>query len=171
MEIIIRGKNIDISPALRDYAERKLCKIEKYLRQPPLSCHATFSTQRENYVLEVTVTLNGYIVRAEDSARDALSVVDLVTGKLEKQIQKYRTKFQRRDKGEIPPQTYTQAAEIGRIVRVKRFPIKPMHSEEAAMQMELLGHDFFVFLNAETNFVNVVYRRKDGDYGLIEPEG
>ncbi len=171
MEILVRGKNIDVSPALKTYAEKKLSKIDKYLRQSALSCQATFSTERDNHVLEVTVTLNGYLLRAEESARDAFSVVDLVMEKLEKQIEKYRTKILKRDKAELPLPNHSYGQETGRIVRVKRFAIKPMPPEEATMQMELLGHDFFVFQNAETGSVNVVYRRKDGDYGLIEPEG
>ncbi|MGI6643895.1 MAG: ribosome hibernation-promoting factor, HPF/YfiA family [Bacillota bacterium] len=171
MEILVRGKNMDVSPALKNHAEKKLSKIDKYLRQSALSCQATFSTERDNYVLEVTVALNGYLLRAEESARDALTVLDLVMEKLERQIEKYRTKVLKRDKTDVPLPNHTNSQETGRIVRVKRFPIKPMPPEEATMQMELLGHDFFVFQNAETGSVNVVYRRKDGDYGLIEPEG
>ncbi len=170
VEIIVRGKNIEISPALKDYAEKKLRKVEKYLRQSPLSCHATFSTQRDNYVLEVTAPLNGYLLRAEESSRDALAAVDLVMDKLEKQIERYRTRLRKRDKAEPSLQHHEQTPEGGKIVRVKRFPIKPMPPEEATMQMELLGHGFFVFLNADTGSVNVVYKRRDGDYGLIEPE-
>jgi putative sigma-54 modulation protein len=169
MEIIVRGKNIDVNPALRQYAEKRLAKIEKYLHQSPLTCQATFSIERENYVVEVTLPLNGYLLRAEEAAHDAFSSVDSVMEKLEKQIEKYRTRLLRRDKGEAAPLSRPGEA-VGQIVKVKRFAIKPVNAEEAAMQMELLGHDFFVFANAETGAVNVVYRRKDGNYGLIEPE-
>ena len=169
MEINVRGKNIDVNPNLKQYAEKRLSKIERYVKQTPLTCQVTFSTERDNYIVEVTIPLNGYLLRAEESARDAFSSVDNVMEKLEKQIEKYRTKLLKRDKVEVvqPPR---EAEEQGLIVKVKRFPIKPMTSEEATMQMELLGHDFFVFLNADTEEVNVLYRRKDGNYGLIEPE-
>lgn len=169
MEINVRGKNIDVNPGLRQYAEKRLSKIDRYLKQSPLACQVTFSTERDNYVVEVTIPLNGYLLRAEESARDAFSSVDNVMEKLEKQIEKYRTKLFRRDKAETAPAP-REEQDPGQIVKVKKFAIKPMAPEEAAMQMELLGHGFFVFENADTNAVNVVYRRKDGNYGLIEPE-
>lgn len=169
MEITVRGKNIEVNPTLRQYAEKRLSKIDRHLRQSPLACQVTFSTERENYVVEVTIPLNGFLLRAEESARDAFSSVDNVMEKLEKQIEKYRTKLLKRDKNETAPESKADE-DTGRIVKVKHFSIKPMNPEEAAMQMELLGHDFFVFANAETSLVNVVYRRKDGNYGLIEPE-
>lgn len=169
MEITVRGKNIEVNPALRQYAEKRLSKIDRHLRQPPLACQVTFSTERDNYVVEVTIPLNGFLLRAEESARDAFSSVDNVMEKLEKQIEKYRTRLLKRDKNEVVPESRADE-DTGRIVKVKRFAIKPMNPEEAAMQMDLLGHDFFVFANAETSLVNVVYRRKDGNYGLIEPE-
>ena len=170
MEINVRGKNMDVNPAVKQYAEKKLSKIDRYLRQSPMSCQATFSTERGNYVLEVTVPLNGYLLRAEETAHDAVSAVDMVMEKLEKQIEKYRTRILRRDKGDAPNEPFRQEAEGGRIAKIKKFPVKPMSAEEATMQMELLGHDFYVFRNSETGTVNVVYRRRDGDYGLIEPE-
>jgi len=169
MKIIVRGKNIDVNPALKQYAEKRLAKIDRHIRQSPLTCQVTFSTERENCVVEVTIPLNGFLLRAEESARDAFSSVDSVMEKLEKQIEKYRTRLLKRDKGESAPLSRPDE-ESGQIVRVKRFAIKPMNPEEATMQMELLGHSFFVFANAETASVNVVYRRKDGNYGLIEPE-
>lgn len=169
MEIIVRGKNIDVNPALRQYAEKRLSKIDKYIRQSPVSCQVTFSTERENHVVEVTISLNGFLLRAEESARDAFSSVDSVLDKIEKQMEKYRTRLLRRDKGEVVPEV-RQGQDGPSIVRAKRFAMKPMTPEEATMQMDLLGHDFFVFTNAETNAANVVYRRRDGNYGLIEPE-
>lgn len=169
MEINVRGKNIDVNPGLKQYAEKRLSKIDRYLKQSPLACQVTFSTERDNYVVEVTIPLNGYLLRAEESARDAFSSVDSVMEKLEKQIEKYRTKLFKRDKAEAVSAT-REELEPEQIVKVKRFAIKPMTPEEATMQMELLGHDFFVFRNADTDAVNVVYRRKDGNYGLIEPE-
>ncbi len=169
MEINVRGKNSDVNPALRQYAEKRLSKIEKYLRQSPLTCQVTLSLEREEHVVEVTIPLNGVLLRAEERNREAFSAVDNVVEKLEKQIEKYKTKIQKRDKADIPIET-RYGDEQPSIVRVKRFAIKPMSAEEAATQMDLLGHDFFVFANADTGDVNVVYKRKDGNYGLIEPE-
>ncbi|HHX28190.1 MAG: ribosome hibernation-promoting factor, HPF/YfiA family [Bacillota bacterium] len=169
MEINVRGKNIDVNPGLKQYAEKRLSKIDRYIKHTPLACQVTFSTERDNYVVEVTIPLNGYLLRAEESDRDAFSCVDNVMEKLEKQIEKYRTRLFKREKVEVATAP-REDQETGRIVKVKRFAIKPMTPEEAAMQMDLLGHDFFVFHNAETDSVNVVYRRKDGNYGLIEPE-
>lgn len=169
MEIIVRGKNIDVNPALRQYAEKRLAKIERHLRQSPPTCQVTFSIEREEHVVEVTIPLNGVLLRAEERNREAFSAVDNVLDKLEKQIEKYRTKLQKRDKGEAIPEARA-SEEIPSIVRVKRFAIKPMSAEEATTQMDLLGHDFFVFANGDTGAVNVVYKRKDGNYGLIEPE-
>lgn len=174
MEINIRGKNVDVPVALRQYAEKRLSKLEKYVRQDPVVCQVTFSTVRGRYVVEVTIPLNNMIVRAEESAQDAFSSVDLVVEKLERQLEKYKTRLLRRDKPEVrvdqeKPGTEPEP-ETGRIVRVKRFAMKPMMPEEAALQMELLGHDFFVFVNGETEVVNVIYKRKDGNFGLIEPE-
>ncbi|HON86886.1 MAG TPA: ribosome-associated translation inhibitor RaiA, partial [Bacillota bacterium] len=129
-----------------------------------------FSTQRGKYVVEVTLPLNGMILRAEESAQDAFASVDLVVEKLERQLDKYKTRLLKRDKQEPRLSEHEEEPETGRIVKVKRFAMKPMMPEEAAMQMELLGHDFFVFSNGETGLVNVIYRRKDGNFGLIEPE-
>jgi len=169
MEIIVRGKNIDVNPALRQYAEKRLAKIDRHLRQSPPTCQVTLSIEREEHVVEVMIPLNGVLLRAEERNREAFSAVDAVVEKLEKQIEKYRTKLQKRDKTETVPE-FRVGDESPSIVRVKRFAIKPMNPEEAATQMDLLGHDFFVFENDETGAVNVVYRRKDGNYGLIEPE-
>ncbi|HHW18722.1 MAG TPA: ribosome-associated translation inhibitor RaiA [Firmicutes bacterium] len=171
MEINVRGKNIDVNPALRQYAEKRLSKIDKYIKLENLNCQVTFSIERGKYVVEVTIPLNGLLLRAEESAQDAFSSVDLVLEKLERQIEKYKTRLLKRDnKTEVKLNEPKDEPEVGRIVKVKRFAIKPMLPEEAAMQMELLGHDFFVFANGETGSVNVIYRRKDGNYGLIEPE-
>lgn len=169
MEITVRGKNIDVNPALRQYAEKRLGRIDRHLRQSPPACQVTLSIEREEHVVEVTIPLNGVLLRAEERNREAFSAVDNVVDKLEKQIEKYRTKLLKRDKGEVVAESRS-GNETPRIVRVKRFAIKPMSPEEATTQMDLLGHDFFVFANGDTGAVNVVYKRKDGNYGLIEPE-
>lgn len=131
--------------------------------------------------MEVTVRVDGYILRGEETAETTHSAVDLVVEKLERQVEKHKTKLikKRRLKagglkegaaGETPEEGEKGEGEGQKVVKVKRFPVKPMSVEEAMLQMELLGHDFFVFANAETEKVNVLYRRKDGQYGLIEPE-
>lgn len=170
MEINVRGKNTDVNPALRQYVEKRLVKLDKYIRHQPCVCQVTFSTQRERHVVEVTIPLNGMIVRAEESAHDAFASVDLVSEKLERQLEKYKTRMLRRDRQEPKIPKDREEPETGKIVRVKRFAMKPMMPEEAALQMELLGHNFFVFPNGETGVMNVIYKRKDGNYGLIEPE-
>lgn len=170
MEIIVRGKNIDVNPALRQYAEKRLAKIDRHLRQSPPACQVTLSTEREEHVVEVMIPLNGVLLRAEERSREAFSAVDDVLDKLEKQIEKYRTRLQKRDKVDVIAESRAGES-VPSIVKVKRFAIKPMSPEEATTQMDLLGHDFFVFANGDTGAVNVVYRRKDGNYGLIEPEG
>jgi putative sigma-54 modulation protein len=168
MDINIKGKNIDVNPTLKSYAEKKLCKVEKYLNKSHLVCQVTFSTLRDNHVVEVTIPLNGYLLRAEETSRDAFNAVDRVLDKLEKQIERYRTRTLRRSRNKAEPTKEEQ--DVPTIVKVKRFAMKPMLPEEAIMQLELLGHDFYMFSNDETGNINVLYRRKDGNYGLIEPE-
>lgn len=181
MEISVRGKNLEITPALRQYAEKRVSKIEKFF-ESAVSAHAVISQERGRYSAEVTVSVNGILLRGEESTGDAFASVDLVVEKLEKQIEKFKTRISRRVRlarkaGAWPEAVVNQeAAEKGeeadrpRVVRVKRFAFKPMSVDEAILQMDLLGHDFFVFTNAETEQVSVVYRRRDGNYGLIEPE-
>jgi putative sigma-54 modulation protein len=177
MRVIVTGKNVDISPVLRDYAEKKLKKLSRYMKRS-VTAQATFSVERGRHILEVTAPLDGYLLRGEEQAADPMACVDQVVEKLERQLEKHKTKLLKRDKapaGERVPEGMELATKEtngnGVIVKVKRFAIKPMSPEEAVTQMDLLGHDFFVFTNAETGLVNVVYKRKDGNYGLIEPEG
>ncbi|HHY34968.1 MAG TPA: ribosome-associated translation inhibitor RaiA [Firmicutes bacterium] len=177
MRVIVTGKNMDISPALRDYAEKKLKKLSKYVKRS-VTAQATFSTERGRHILEVTAPLDGYLLRGEEQAADPMTCVDQVVEKLERQLEKHKTKLLKRASKTPAQDTVTEGAGTsaekqdgnGMIVKVKRFAIKPMSPEEAVTQMDLLGHDFFVFTNAETGLVSVVYRRKDGNYGLIEPE-
>lgn len=179
MEFSIRGKNVELTPALRQYVERKVGRIEKYF-EVPLHAQVTLSVERSRHIVEVTVSLDGIMLRGEEIQNDMYTSIDLVVEKLEKQIEKYKTKLCKRLRqnaeaktGEryIDDETQEEEVEEGpKIVRVKRFHMKPMSVEEAIMQMNLVGHDFFVFVNSETEQVGVVYRRKDGDYGLIEPE-
>jgi len=168
----VSGKNINVTQALKDYAEKKVGKLERFF-DAEVEAQVTLSVEKDRHIVEVTMPLNGMLLRGETETSDMYSSIDLVVDKLEKQIEKYKTKLSREIKK--PPFKYTSldSKDVGdqpRIVKVKRFALKPMDVEEAVMQMELLGHDFFVFSNAETDQVNVVYKRRDGNYGLIEPD-
>jgi len=171
MQLAIRGKNIEITDALREYAEKKLRKLEKYIDQP-ITAQANMYVERGRHVFEVTVNVNGLLLRGEEATESMYASIDLVADKLEKQVVKYKTRFRRqrlKDNGTAVPEAEgTEPA--GKVVKVKRFPIKPLTLDEAIVQMNLLSHDFFVFANAETERINVLYRRKDGDYGLLDPE-
>ncbi|WP_258360800.1 ribosome hibernation-promoting factor, HPF/YfiA family [Moorella sulfitireducens] len=173
MEIIIRGKNFPVTDSLKQYIEKRLGKIERYLEGVD-EVQVNLSVNRDAHVVEVTIPLNGYLLRGEEVTGDMYGSVDLVVEKLEKQIEKYKTKLARKLKNgtlkEMPAENAEEAIPEPRLIRTKRFPIKPMAVEEAILQMNLLGHNFFVFSNAETEEVNVLYRRRDGNYGLIEPE-
>ncbi|MGI6550469.1 MAG: ribosome hibernation-promoting factor, HPF/YfiA family [Syntrophomonadales bacterium] len=175
MRFDIRGKNIEVTEALKDYVEKRLSKLERFIEDVRVA-QVTLSVEGESHKVEVTIPLNGIILRGEEETEDMYSSIDLVVDKLEKQIDKYKTKLYRRYRGigfrkslvrEL--ETSGEAVEQFKIVRTKKFALKPMDVEEAVMQMNLLGHSFFVFFNSGTEEVNVVYRRHDGNFGLIEP--
>mgnify|MGYP001340472754 FL=1 len=181
MKFNIRGENIEVTRALREYVEKKLNKLEKYFETPLDSdVHVTLSVVRGQHNVEVTIPLKGVLLRAEERANDMYASIDLVVDKLERQIRKHKTKVNRklRQDGSLknffkenldsqtPPFEEDEEFEL---VRTKRFTLKPMDVEEAILQMNMIGHNFFVFANAATDQVNVVYRRNDGKYGLIEP--
>lgn len=180
MKIQLRGQNIQLTDALRDYVEKKIGRLEKYFDSPPVqNVQVTLSVVRDLHIVEVTMPLNGIMMRAEERSPDMYASIDLVSEKLEGQIRKHKTKLNRRFRAEGIKAMFQESAataiavqdeiEEGSIVKVKKFAFKPMTTEEAVMQMDLLGHDFFVFSNADTEEVNVVYKRHDGNYGLIEP--
>ncbi len=175
MEIKVYGKNLEVTDALRQYAEKKVGKISKFFAHEPPAAQVTFSIERGIHIVDITLSINGLLLRGEEKSSDMYHSIDGAVEKIERQIHKYKTKINRKLREEnriispVPKGTVEETAEP-KIVRTKRFAIKPMHAEEAVMQMELLGHDFFVFFNSETEDVNVVYKRKDGNYGLIEPE-
>lgn len=176
MKITIRGKNVTVTDGLKSYVDKKLSKLTRYLDSIQ-EAQVTVSTVGEGYVVEVTVPLNGGIIlRGEELSRENFyEAVDRVAEKLEKQIKKQRTKLYKKFRNQglkdlIADMGEPDKKEEPSIVRTKRFPIKPMVIDEALLQMNLLGHDFFIFNNADTGDVNVLYRRKDGNYGLIEPE-
>jgi putative sigma-54 modulation protein len=174
MKMTVRGKNnLEITEALKEYVQKRLSKIDKYFHVDT-EAQAVLGTLRGQHTVEVTVGVNGMILRAEETTGDMYASVDLVVDKLERQIAKFKTKINRKPRQggglkaipELPPVAEEPEP---RVVRTKRFPVKPMPLEEAILQMNLLGHDFYVFANADSDEVNVVYRRKDGNYGLIEP--
>jgi putative sigma-54 modulation protein len=176
MKFQIRGKNIQLSEALKEYVEKRLGKLDKYFDNNPEAI-VTLSVEKDRHRVEVTMPISGFILRGEEESTDMYACIDLVVEKLEKQVEKYKTRLLKKNKShsikDLTPVISVETADEDKepqIVRTKRFAIKPMPIEEAIMQMNLLGHNFFVFSNAETEEVNVVYKRKDGNYGLIEPE-
>ena len=175
MKIVISGKNIDVTTGLRSAIETKLGKLEKYFTADT-GVIVTLSVEKERQKIEVTIPVKGTIIRSEQTSNDMYVSIDLVEEIIERQLKKYKNKLiaQHQSGGSFQPAYMEQdfdADEEVKIVRTKRFDIKPMYPEDACVQMELLGHNFFVFYNAETDQVNVVYKRKGNTYGLIEPEG
>jgi putative sigma-54 modulation protein len=179
MQIIFSGKHIEVTEALKDYARTKLNKLEKFFDHVQ-ETHVTESIVRGQHIVEVTMRADSKVIRAEEKSSDMYQSIDLVIDKLERQLTKYKDRFitRKRDSlnGHKPVEVVasTFAAEesdeeMPVIVRSKKFSIKPMDPEEAAMEMELIGHDFYVFRNSETSDINVIYKREDGNYGLIEP--
>lgn len=174
MKFIIVGKNIDVTPSLKDAVEHKLGKLERYFT-PDTEIHVTLSVQREHQKMEVTIPVKGNIIRSEQESDDMYVTIDLVEEVIERQLRKYKNKLiAKHQEGnnfnkELFDSDETVDTDEIKIVRTKKFGIKPMFPEDACVQMELLGHNFFVFCNAETDEVCVVYKRKDGTFGLIEP--
>ena len=175
MNFIISGKNLDVTAGLKPTIEQKLGKLERYFT-PDTDIIVTLSVEKERQKIEVTIPVKGNIIRSEQVSDDMYVSIDLVEEVIERQLRKYKNKLiaKHQEAGNFQPNFLTDTDvddddEI-KIIRTKRFGIKPMFAEDACVQMELLGHNFFVFRNAETDEVNVVYKRKDNTYGLIEPE-
>ena len=175
MRYTITGRNIEVTSGLRSTIEEKLGKLERYFN-PDTEAVVTLSVQKEQHKIEVTIPVKGSIIRAEQSSSDMYVSIDLVEEIIERQLKKYKNKLIDRKQAaaafssqflEEEPVPYEDEIKI---VKTKRFGMKPMDPEEACFQMELLGHNFYVFLNADTDEVNVVYKRKGNTYGLIEPE-
>lgn len=174
MKVTVIAKNIELTEALKDIVQKKISKLEKYFEKD-VEAKATLSVQKNRQIIEVTIPFNGAILRGEESTSDMYMSLDLVEDKLERQIRKQKTRLSRKHGGsvkfgELNDIDFKEIEDPGKLVKVKKFGVKPMNSEEAILQMDLLGHNFFVFQDAESNKVNVVYKRKDGDYGLLEPE-
>ncbi|MDY3973378.1 ribosome hibernation-promoting factor, HPF/YfiA family [uncultured Veillonella sp.] len=175
MKVSVRGKNLEVTQALREYLEKRVEKLARYFGSP-FDIQAVLSVEKENRVVELTCFVEGIVLRGVSSNADMYAAIDLVVDKIVRQIHKYKTRLARRFKKEVGFQPDAFAPEVPvqeetiDVVRRKRFAVRPMSVEEAIMQMNLVGHDFFMFFNADTEIMNVVYRRKNGSYGLIEPE-
>jgi putative sigma-54 modulation protein len=178
MRLQVKGKNLEVPPAIRDYAEAKLAKLDRHLHETA-QVELELSMERNpsianNAVAEATVWTKGPIVRARESSSDMKASIDLLVGKLERQVkrarEKRRRRFTRLRESTAAAAFSATANEEPQLVRTKQFALKPMSPEEAVLQLELVGHDFFVFRNADSGEVNVVYRRRAGNYGLIEPQ-
>ena len=176
MKFTITGRNIELTKGLKDAVEDKLSRLEKYFT-PDTDVYVTLSVEKERQKIEVTIPMKGNIIRSEQVSNDMYVSIDLVEEVIERQLKKYRTKLvtKKQAGGEFFTSEFMNTQDVEddediKIVRSKKFGMKPMYPEDACLQMELLGHDFFVFRNAETDEVNVVYKRKGNTYGLIEPD-
>ena len=173
MNFIISGKNIEVTPGLKEAIEQKLGKLARYFT-PETEIIVTISVEKGRQKIEVTIPVKGSIIRSEQTSSDMYVSIDLVEEVIARQLRKYKNKLVAKSQG--IKKEFIESDDVSsdddeiRIVRTKKFGIKPMFPEDACIQMELLGHSFFVFSNAETDEVNVVYKRKDGSFGLIEPE-
>ena len=201
MNVVVTGRNIDLTPALKDYLLDKLQRSQKHfdhsLNVTALLSVAKNPSVAESQTAEVTIKLNGAVIRGEESTENMYASIDLVADKIERQLRKYKTRYYQKGGTKtrdfsVDPKDFDEddGAEVDferaatatatatavaddvkpKIVRSKRFPLKPMSAEEACKHMDLLGHDFFMFINSDTTQVNTVYHRRDGNYGLIEPE-
>ena len=174
MKFIISGKNIDVTEGLKSAVTDKIGKLEKYFT-PETEVYVTLSVEKERQKIEVTIPVKGSVIRSEQISNDMYVSIDLVEEIIERQLKKYKNKLIEKQQNngyfrqEFLDKDYMEEEEV-QIVRTKKFDIKPMYPEDACIQMELLGHSFYVFCNAETDQVNVVYKRKGNTYGLIEPE-
>jgi putative sigma-54 modulation protein len=174
MRYIISGKNIDVTEGLKTAVYEKIGKLEKYFT-PDTEVHVTLSAEKDRQKIEVTIPVKGNIIRAEQVSNDLYVSIDLVEEIIERQLRRYKNKIIGHKQAasnfnkKFVEDNYDED-DIIKIVKTKKFAIKPMDAEEACVQMELLGHNFFVFRNAYTDEVNVVYKRKGNTYGLIEPE-
>ena len=173
MKFVITGKNMEVSAALDQAVRDKLGRLDRFF-SPDTEVHVTMSVIRDRHRIEVTIPVKGGVIRSEQESNDMYVALDLVEEVIERQLKKYKNKIVNKHhtgsfKEEYIEKDYMDDEDI-RIVRTKQFDMKPMYPEDACVQMELLGHNFYMFMNAETNQINVVYRRKGGTYGLIEPE-
>src|SRR5215211_7476529 len=178
MRLQVKGKNVEVTESIRSYAEEKLRKLERHLNDPT-RVELELAVERnpsisENHVAEATVWTKGPVLRARESSSDIKASIDQLVDKLERQVKRYREKRRVAPRRHAPPPAEAPPVELDdtavAITKKKQFTVNPMTPDEAVLQLELVGHDFFVFRNDESNGINVVYRRRDGHYGLIEPQ-
>jgi putative sigma-54 modulation protein len=180
MEVTLLGRGMQVTDRLREYVETKVSRLDRYLStvteaRMELATESTRS-QEDSQVAQLTIRTKGMLLRSEERSGDIYTSVDMVMDKMRRQISRYKSKRRSRFRNaqaeplEETMEELEEDVEPGRIVRTKQFRVAPMGPEEAIEQMELLGHTFFVFYNADIGQINVVYRRRDGDYGLIQPE-
>jgi putative sigma-54 modulation protein len=180
MRLQVKGKNVEVSDAIRAYAQEKLAKLDRQLTDDP-RVELELAVERnpsiaDAHVAEATVFTRGPVLRARESSQDMKASIDQLVDKLERQVTRYREKRQRGRGGRAGHDGAADAIPVVAgesdpvIVKTKQFSVNPMTPEEAVLQLELVGHDFFVFRNADSSEINVVYRRRDGDFGLIEPQ-
>jgi len=176
MNIIIRGSKLEITDAMESYAKDKISKLEKYLENSEdAKATVVAKINGHKHVVEVTIPLNNFILRAEEAQSDFYAAIDTVIDKLERQIRKNKTRIDSKKKHEARDFAYDYIQSIEeeseeKIVKRKKIEVKPMDEEEAILQMELLGHEFYLYKDAETGTPALVYKRKDGNYGIIEAE-
>src|SRR4051794_6608853 len=180
MRLQVKGKNVEVSDAIRAYAQEKLAKLDRQLTDPRVELELAVERNpsiADSHVAEATVFTNGPVLRARESSQDMKASIDQLVDKLERQVTRYREKRKRGRGGRAGQNGGPQAIPVvpGEsepvIVKTKQFGVNPMSPEEAVLQLELVGHDFFIFRNADSSEINVVYRRRDGNFGLIEPQG
>ncbi len=175
MDIIIRGSKLEITEAMESYAKEKLTKLDKYIEDQEAKATVVVKVSGHLHKVEVTIPLKSLILRAEESQEDFYAAIDLVIDKLERQIRKNKTRIASSKKKEVRDFAYNYIEEIDdeedeepSVVKRKKIDLKPMDEEEAILQMELLGHSFYLYKDSETNNATLVYKRKDGNYGIIE---
>ena len=180
MQLQVKGRNLDVTDAIRSYAEQKLAKLERQLNDPRVELELAVERNPSiaaNHVAEATIWTRGPVLRAREASSDMRASIDQLVEKLERQVTRYRHQGKARRRRaarangpaeEATPVVLDEAEPL--IVKIKQFTVNPMTPEDAVLQLELIGHDFFVFRSADSGDVNVVYRRRDGNYGLIEPQ-
>ncbi|MDY4920060.1 MAG: ribosome-associated translation inhibitor RaiA [Phascolarctobacterium sp.] len=177
MSVNVKGRNINVTPALKEYVEKKITKVTKQFKTVG-DISAVLKVEHGNHIVEITVPASGILLRAQETTKDMYSSIDLVVEKIERQIHKYKTRLMKRkysnfadaELAPAAPAPEPEAEEEFEIIKNKHFVMRPMTPEEAILQMNLLNHDFFVFYDPDLGSTNVVYRRKDGKYGLLSPE-
>jgi len=173
MEILIRGNKVEITDSMKSYVKEKLSKLDKYLVDQKAKATVLVKVRSYSQKVEVTIPLKTLILRAEEEQSDFYAAVDLIINKLERQIRKNKAKLESRNKSktkEFNIDDLIPIEEDSKIVKTKKISVKPMSSEEAMLQMELLGHDFYMYKDSDTNAICVMYKRKEGGYGIIESE-